>query len=251
MPATSVRVVDTRGGHTLVWVSQDHSALAEVAATVDALFGWLGAPTPMTLHLWWRDAPRRVAADEWPSKGSVNGGWAVPGDTIIVVYRQEEWERVMIHECIHAFQWDWDMPHTPLPCWGFGAGDRLMPYLAEAWTELYAEWLVCAWWGVPWTRQRAWQDTQAIQVLARAARRPHWIENTNIFAYYVLKAALAPHIAFLLTCGCNRADWDYVLCDLVTPTLARLRAEAAATTPVAHSMRMTVPPLPAAISSSS
>ncbi len=241
-PATAVQVVDTRGGHRLVWVAQEHAQLAEVAARVDALFGWLGAPRAgYTLHLWWRDAPRWVAAEDWPTKGAVNGGWTVPGDTTIVVYRQEEWERVMIHECIHAFEWDWEMPHTPLPCWGFTAEDRLMPYLAEAWTELYAEWLVCGWWGVSWEQQRAGQDTQAIQVLARAARRPQWIEDTNLFAYYVLKAALAPHIHFLLTCGCNRADWDAILCDLVTPALAQFRMTAAATAPVAQSMRMTDP----------
>jgi hypothetical protein len=237
-PATSIQVVDTHGGHTLVWVAQDHTQLAAVAARVDALFGWLGAPGACTLHLWWRDDPRHIEADEWPTRRTVNGGWAIPGDTTIVVYRQEEWERVMIHECIHAFEWDWTLPHTPLPCWGFTDKDRLMPYLAEAWTELYAEWLVCAWWGTSWTLQRDWQDAQAIQVLARAARRPHWDEETNIFAYYVLKAALAPHIEFLLTCSGGRAEWDYVLCSLVTPTLVRFRAMAATTAPVACSMRM-------------
>ena len=158
----------------------------------------------------------------------------------VYIYRVEEYDRVLIHETIHAMKWDWEMPETPLPCWGLAQDAVVAPALFEAWTELYAEWLWCGWHDVPWEDQRAHQDDQAIQLLARAPSI--WNEDTNLFAYYVLKAALAPHVAFLWVFG-NGATPDErqrVLCGLVEPELRRLREVAAHTTPRALSMCMTV-----------
>ncbi len=219
--------------------TQEPRTIAKIAETTDALFTWLGVPRGFTIILFWRHDPRVIRANEWPSKRTVNGGWAVPGSNEITVYRAEEWERVLLHESIHALEWDWHMPESPLPCWGLGDGATVQPALFEAWTELYAEWLWCGWHNVPWAQQRAWQDRQATQILARAP--PAWKENTNIFAYYVLKAALAPHIGFLWVFGngTDAAERTAVLCGLVEPELARLRAAASETRPVELSMRMT------------
>ena len=229
-----------RGGKLLLY-TQEPQTIAQIAETTDALFAWLGVPHGFTIILFWRHDPRHIRADEWPSKRTVNGGWAVPGSSEITVYRAEEWERVLLHESIHALEWDWAMPESPLPCWGLGDDANIQPALFEAWTELYAEWLWCGWHNVPWERQRAWQDRQAVQILCRVPAAG-WKENTNVFAYYVLKAALAPHIGFLWVFGNgeNNAERSAVLCGLVEPELARLRAAASNTSPMALSMRMTI-----------
>lgn len=208
----------------------------------NALFAWLGVPPGFTLILFWRDDPRNIAADEWPSRRSVNGGYTYPGSNNIIVYRQEEWDRVLIHETIHAMKWDWDVPAKPMPCWGLGSNAVLAPHLFEAWTELYAEWLWCGWHNKSWDVQYAWMCTQARQILARQGSRP-WNENTNIFAYYILKAALAPHIGFLwaLQNGMTPAERAHVLCDLVAAPLAALRSDAIHEAPTEISMRMTRP----------
>ena len=220
----------------------DERVIASVATQTDALLTWLGTPRGFTVYLYWRNDPRRLTADEWPSRRNVNGGWTVPGSRDITVYRSEEWDRVLIHETIHALEWDWDMPEQPMPCWKFRSHDKLQPALFEAWTELYAEWLWCGWHNVPWSTQRSWQDAQAIQILARAKRRRTWSEDTNVFAYYVLKAALAPHMPFLWVHGkVVVADWAYILCDMIEADLARLHKAAAAATPTNISMRMTCP----------
>lgn len=227
-----------------MFVTQDPSAVAAVAQQTNALFSWLGTPPGFTLILFWRDDPRNIAATEWPSRRTVNGGYTTPGSNTIIVYRQEEWDRVLIHETIHAMRWDWEVPPTPLPCWGLGPQARLSPHLFEAWTELYAEWLWCGWHKKSWAAQLDWMRTQAIQILARAAQsKKPWEENTNIFAYYILKAALAPHIGFLwcLQNGMTAEIRAHVLCDLVGEPLAALRAEAEHTTPLSISMRMTRP----------
>lgn len=212
-----------------------------VAQQLQQLLIWLGTPRPFTVFLWWRDDPRRITATEWPSRRTVNGGWTSAGASAICVYRSEEWDRVVLHEMIHALEWDWHhMPAKALSCWGLPAKSQLTPALFEAWTELLAEWLWCHWYGVPWSKQRAWQDYQAVQILARAGSAP-WRENTSVWAYYVLKAALAPSISkYLRGPQWTMKERETVLCERVEPVLASLRARAAQTRPEALSLSMTL-----------
>lgn len=222
----------------------DHD-LPAVANQTQQMLSWLGITEkrPFRFMLFWRHDPRICYADEWPSRRNVNGGWTVPGSMEIVVYRSEEWDRVFLHETIHTMEWDWKMPEKPLPCWELGEKAIVSPHLFEAWTELYAEWLWCGWHNVPWSVQRAHMDAQAIQILARASDRD-WKEDTNIFAYYVLKAALAPAFPFLWAFRNGDTDEERtaVLCRLVTPRLTELRAMASRVTPAVFSLRMTKGP---------
>lgn len=239
---------DTAGGHTLLLFTEAGTAAegGSLAKTMDAMLAWLGVTRPFKVLLWWRDDPRRVETAEWPTKRNVNGGWTRAGSSTICVYRAEEWDRVVFHEMIHALEWDWKMPRKPLACWGLSESSNTYPALFEAWTELYAEWLWCAWTGTSWNRQRKWQDDQAIQLLARhglrGSHREGWDEDTSIFAYYILKAALAPHMEFLLFFqnGESADERQAVLCGMVTPELDRLRRAAAHTTPRSASLRMTL-----------
>jgi hypothetical protein len=241
IPTTTSVAVDLTGGGKLLFVTQDPAAVNEVSQQTNALFTWLGVPPGFTLILFWRDDPRNIRENEWPSRNTVNGGYTYSGSNTIIVYRQEEWDRVLLHESIHALKWDWEVPPTPMPCWGLGDNAKLSPHLFEAWTELYAEWLWCGWHNKSWSAQVEWMDFQATQILVRAP--PTWEENTNIFAYYVLKAALAPHIAFLwgLQNGMSAEERSVVLCDLVAPRLHTLRRQAETTVPKAISTRMTHP----------
>jgi hypothetical protein len=237
----TAQAYDLTGGGKLLFVAQDHSASAQIAKETNAIFSWLGTPPGFTLILFWRDDPRNISAGTWPSRTTVNGGYTYSGSDTIIVYRQEEWDRVLIHEAIHALRWDWEVPATPQPCWGLGANAQLSPHLFEAWTELYAEWLYCGWHNKSWASQMAWSEAQAIQVLARAPLT--WNENTNIFAYYVLKVALMPHIGFLWTLQNGMTDEmrSHVMCTLVGPGLAQLRAEAKHATKESISMRTSAP----------
>lgn len=238
---TTAQAYDLTDGGKLLFVTQDSSIGPHIAKITNALFNWLGVPAGFTLILFWRDDPRNIASDEWPSRASVNGGYTYSGSNTIIVYRQEEWDRVLLHEAIHALRWDWDVPQSPMRCWGLGPQAQLMPHLFEAWTELYAEWLWCGWHNKSWTRQMAWAHGQALQILARAPQP--WKENTNIFAYYILKATLAPHIGFLWTLqnGMTNDERIYVLCTLVEPTLSVMRHDAKKVPLKSISMRMTAP----------
>ena len=62
----------------------------EVAELCWKLWEWLGVQRPFTVILWWRDDPRHIAATEWPSKSTVNGGWTHQNSTTIYIYRKEE-----------------------------------------------------------------------------------------------------------------------------------------------------------------
>lgn len=239
-PEVQAMAIDLPRSHSkLLFFTTDLSVVQEVGNNIDGIFVWLGVPRDFTALLFWRDDPRILEADEWPSKTTVNGGWTIPGTNIIIAYRQEEYDRVIIHETIHALHWDWEMPSKPLPCWDLGSSAQTSPHLFEAWTELYAEWLWCGWHNKSWEDQRFHMDDQAIQILARAPT--HWKENTNVFAYYVLKAALAPHVAFLWAFrnGSTPEERAHVLCGLATPRLDELRVAAASIKPARISLRMT------------
>ncbi len=249
MKVATGQAYDTPAGHTLLFFATSHEKGAEIAAEIERLLSWLGVTRAFRIHLWWRDDPRELYDIAWPSRREVNGGWTTPGTSSIYVYRSEEWDRVVLHEMIHALEWDWKMPTRALPCWGLGDSAKVVPALFEAWTELLAEWLWCGWHADPtdttaeaWHIQRKWQDAQAIQILARAQNKT-WDENTSVFAYYVLKAALAPHFPFLWMHrnGDSSEDRTRLLCELASPSLTVLREKAQQTLPTNISMRMTAP----------
>jgi hypothetical protein len=219
-----------------LWTDQDP---IPITTTVERLLLWLGVPAEFKVNLVMCDTLRQIKADEWPSRHSVNGGYAVPKSNNIVVYRAEEYERVILHESIHALGWDWPMGPTPPACWDVDG--TLAPHLFEAWTECYAEWLTCAYFDIPWAKQMAWQKTQALQILARAPTP--WKEDTNVFAYYIVKAALAPHIEFLLPfqAGKTTEEKSFVLCGLIAKTITHLRTEAKTIKPKTISLRMSCP----------
>jgi hypothetical protein len=238
---------DTPSGHTLLLFSEPGTSQGEsIVVKLERMLSWLGVGRPFKVVLWWRDDPRFLGANAWPTRRNVNGGWTRSGSSAICVYRAEEWDRVVFHEMIHALEWDWKMPQRPLSCWGLSDDSVVYPALFEAWTELYAEWLWCAWTGTSWERQRLWQDEQAVQLLARHRRKGGaWDENTSIFAYYILKAALATHIEFLLFFqnGNDAGERYAVLCDMVRPRLEELRQFAELAVPRSISLRMTCTPL--------
>lgn len=230
---------DGNGYTILIW----GDAPKTVPEQAIQMLTWLGAPKGFQVYLFWRDDPRDAEADEPLSPENVNGGFAVPGISKVYVYRSEEWDRVMLHECIHALGWDW--ANFPIqPCWNLPSSSKLMPTLFEAWTELFAEWLWCLWYAPPedtkgdtWKQQRSWQDQQAIHVLARY--KGVWNETTNVFAYYVLKAALAPHMDLLLLLG-NEVN-QLEICELAGKGIQQLRDRAKHVKPSALTLRMTNP----------
>jgi hypothetical protein len=214
-----------------------------VAQEAIHLLTWLGAPAGFQVYLFWRDDPRNATAEELLTPANVNGGFAVPGIPKIYVYRSEEWDRVLLHECIHALGWDWN-PFPQQSCWKLPSGSTLMPTLFEAWTELFAEWLWCLWHapatdttGKTWMLQRKWHIQQAIQVLARY--KGVWKETTNVFAYYVLKTALAPQISLLLIL--DKEVNQLELCETAGIELDRLRMQAKHIKPRSMRLRMTNP----------
>ena len=226
-------------------ITQSTEEIPRISQEVNALFTWLDAPRGFTLLLFWREDPRICRADEFPNRKNVNGGYTYIGSQNIIVYRKEEWDRVVLHEAIHALGWDLKiMPESPLRCWGLDSNARLMPTLFEAWTELYAEWLWCGWHNKSWATQIKWSTHQALQIYARYLRsKKSWNENTNVYAYYILKAALAPHIGFIWISHSNMSkdELNFIMCDLARPKLEEFRLKGETAKPIEFSLRMTTP----------
>ncbi len=196
-------VRDIHTGHTIHVVSDRPST----ELTHDLQMGlrilrWMSSSGKPIVWYWW-DQPwtRILPAHTEPGRDHVNGGWAIPGIPEVHVYRREEAHKVLIHETIHALQMD--VPHiaiTPVLRHFENALDRrLWPHLGEAFTELFAEWL----WSIVsassltdsvkrWRYQLRCSAKQAGQVWTRI-RDQTTDEDTNIFAYYVLKWVLMQH----------------------------------------------------------
>ena len=185
--------------YKLIICSENHvETLLQEAAYAFRILSFLGAPPGFTIT-WWRiPKPRLLKPNMFPTRAEVNGGWAYRGQPAVWVYRLEEWDRVLIHECVHALDWDVTIPNHLKSCLETSQNGSLMDALFEAATELTAEWFWCIinapegdTTGETWVQQKHWQQSQAYSILARHPKNNSWSEDTSIFAYYILKTALA------------------------------------------------------------
>ena len=188
-------VRDARTGHTIHCVSdRPFDLLTQDLAFGLRLMAWMSRRA----YIWyWWDQPwiRELPAGVDPGRDHVNGGWAVPGVLEVHVYRREEAHKVMLHESVHALGLDVPMSAIEPVRGEFERvlGRQLWPHLGEAFTELFAEWLWSTVRGRPWAEQEACSAKQAAQVWVRI-RDAKGAEDTNVFAYYVLKWVLMRHL---------------------------------------------------------
>jgi hypothetical protein len=199
--ATWRAVRDAHTGHTIHVVSdRPFKDLTRDLEFGLKLLGWMGM-RPIVWYWWDQEWVRQVPAYEDPGREHVNGGWATPGIREVHVYRREEAHKVMLHECIHAL--GLDVSHASVEPIRIELerefGRKLWPHLGEAFTELFAEWLWAIVRGrsvdharVLWEEQVRCSEGQAAMVWARIHDSKE-DENTNVFAYYVLKWVLMLH----------------------------------------------------------
>ena len=181
-----------------IWALQDSpDAILKEVQWCFRILRYLGAATGFCVN-WWRiPVDRKVSPNVFPTRAEVNGGWARRGINEVFIFRLEEWDRVLIHECIHAFSWDVSPSVKVKSCLEKTLGNgEIMESLFEAATELNAEWMWCLIHapandsdGKTWLKQMEWQKKQAFAIIARSDKA--WKEDTSVFAYYVLKAVLA------------------------------------------------------------
>jgi len=206
-PDTLLTFIESRKYKLYVWVeiTVDYKIILEEAGFCFRILAFLGAPDGFVVN-WWRiDKPRILKPNEFPTRAEINGGWAYRGQPAVWIYRLEEWDRVLIHECVHALNWDVNPTAEVKTCLENITGGTFSDALFEAATEFNAEWFWCLIHapesdktGVTWERQKRWQLNQAYKIIARNAGKK-WEEDTSVFAYYVLKAALAANdFEFLL-----------------------------------------------------
>lgn len=209
-------VRDTRTGHTIHCVSD--RSFSELTAELRMglrLLRWMST-RPVTWYWWDQPWVRFLPANVDPGRDHINGGWAVPGVPEVHVYRREEAHKVLLHETIHALGLDIPIMAVEPVRVAFDRelGRSLWPHLGEAFTEFFAEWL----WSIAsarslsdaerrWAAQLSCSEAQAGQVWVRVWNSRE-AENTNVFAYYVLKWVLMGHTdAVLLSADRSVARW--------------------------------------------
>jgi hypothetical protein len=221
--------------------------------TADLRFGlrllrWMSV-RPITWFWWDQPWVRELPAAVDPGRDHLNGGWAVPGMLEVHVYRREEAHKVMIHEAIHAL--GLDVPHESAAAvrvqFETVLGRALWPHLGEAFTELFAEVL----WTVVLAKSRrdaqkrwGYQVTCAERQAAMVWARIHdatGSENTNVFAYYVLKWVLMQHPTESLIGPDHSVEKWFAWWQKELPKLKALALDYAATEHRAVSLAMTCP----------
>jgi hypothetical protein len=180
-----------------IWLNVDPESVLNEVSLCFRILEFIGASPGFCVN-WWRiPISRNVAPNVFPTRSEVNGGWTRSGTNEVFIYRFEEWDRVLIHECIHALSWDVSPTLSLKKCLEHSlGGGKLMDALFEAATELNAEWLWCIIHsphgdnkGNTWLKQTNWQKKQAYAILARSDMV--WNEDTSVFAYYIMKTVLA------------------------------------------------------------
>lgn len=185
--------------HTIHVVSdRPFEALTEDLILGLRLMSWM-SKRPMTWYWWDHEWERILPPRLIPGKAHINGGWATPGIPEVHVYRREEAHKVLLHEAIHALQLDVAMPVSVRQQFHADLHRQLWPHLGEAFTEFFAEWL----WALAgansmadaaarWKYQRECAESHAHIVWSRIHNTLE-PEDTNVFAYYVLKWVLMQH----------------------------------------------------------
>ena len=231
----SWRAVRDSIGHTIHVVSdRPFEELADDLRLGLRLMAWLSS-RPVVWYWWDQPWMRVLPAGVDPGPEHVNGGWAVVDTPEVHVYRREEAHKVLIHECIHAL--GLDVPESAIAPvrvkFETALGRRLWPHLGEAFTEFFAEWLWCI--VAPslataknrWEHQLRCAESQAAQVWARI--HDAHAEETNVFAYYVLKWVLMGHTETVLLAPDTSVRLWYDWWLAARPTLETLRRSAAHT----------------------
>lgn len=142
--------------------------------------------------------------DEVIGMDHVNTGYAQRCSAApFVVYREDEWVKVFIHECFHYFNLDENMDEVALPMFQVRQKVALYETYCEVWARLLNCRLVAAFTGLPVAKliheERRYSVYNMVKVLAHmgltfgdlatpAAAR--YAEATNVFAYIVLAAIL-------------------------------------------------------------
>jgi hypothetical protein len=199
----------------ICYIDCNEATILKEAEWAFRILRFLGAGPGFTIT-WWRiNKPRVLGPNMFPTRAEVNGGWAYKGGSAVWIFRLEEWDRVLIHECVHALNWDVLPSENVKSCLEKSVSGSLTDALFEAATEFLAEWFWCIihspendYSGETWIRQKEWQLKQTYQILARRSQK--WSEDTSVFAYYVLKSALAQEDdGFLISWYSNKADPEH------------------------------------------
>lgn len=209
-------VRDVRTGHTIHCVSdRAHGELTADLRLGLQLLAWMSR-RPVVWYWWDQPWVRELPANVDPGRDHINGGWAIPGVPEVHVYRREEAHKVLLHETIHALGLDVPLAAVEPVRAAFDRelGRSLWPHLGEAFTEFFAEWL----WSIASARSLADAETRWRAQLACSAAQAGRVwtrvwdsreaENTNVFAYYVLKWVLMGHTdAVLLAADRSVVRW--------------------------------------------
>ena len=159
--------------------------------------------TSLQVDFAFTSVPKQLPKHGVIGPSTLNTGYTIGNK--IVVYREEEWLKVFIHECIHVFLYDLELRDKPKLLYS------LFPipvHVNESYCELWARILNCCVISVMnntslehlLEKERKHSSEQLVKVLnymkltyPQLMKHTNYKENTNAFAYLVIPAILIQH----------------------------------------------------------
>ena len=187
--------------------ARDCDALAQVAGHIlSLLMPHRKCPPQQRVHatVMLCDCPKQMPQGKVFGQDHVNTGYAGRCSTKpLVVYREEEWVKVFIHECFHYFNLDNGLSEVRLPMFQLKTPVALFESFCEVWARIINCYITAEHTGMPVAalieHERKYAVYNMVKVLAHMGlkfrdlttpRAAVYAEETNVFAYIVLGAIL-------------------------------------------------------------
>ena len=222
---TSVQVVVSMCTNRVLTHADMHATVAITLAAVHFCYAHTTCTPPETLSITlalsgFKKVMQSARAQLGPSE--VNTGFTTRrgSETAVVVYRREEWFKVLLHECLHVFQVE---PRTGMLDRALGEAMKVVSFdFAEAYVEFWARILNCAFASVlsdhddAQVRQTIRKEQKHALTLVPAVLHtydrtvatlltsgPAYVkEKTNVIAYYVVSTILLMNYEAVMA-ACN------------------------------------------------
>jgi len=182
------------------------------------MFQFPNALNSLQVDFAFTSVPKQLPKHGLIGSSTLNTGYTIGNK--IVVYREEEWLKVFIHECMHVFMYDLELRDNPKLLYS------LFPipiHVNESYCEIWARILNCCVISVMnhtslehlLEKERKHSSEQLVKILNYMKltysqlmdKNTNYKEKTNAFAYLVIPAILIQHPYSFVT-WCNKHNKD-------------------------------------------
>lgn len=155
----------------------------------------------------------------------INGAYTYTTESVVIVFRAEEFPKVMLHELIHHLpldtydEWPSDVLRSLAEAFGIGSTFPLNPNEAvvEAWAELFHLSFIAYEYNWDFAdlleTECGWAKQQTARILKKQKTMGEWSETTQAYSYIVFRTIFLMHPGKFMECSGRIAALAKMLVD--------------------------------------